>query len=215
MKIGEQVTYLAQLKGLSKAETKKRIKFWFERFEMQDWWNKKVEELSKGMQQKVQFISTVIHRPRLLILDEPFTGFDPINTNKIKDEILRFREEGATIIFSTHRMESVEELCDDIALINKSKLVLQGKKADIKKANKTNLYRVDFEGNLNGLPNEIQEREDNDTGLNSVMIKLRDGEEANQLLSVLINKITVHNFVEQIPTINDIFIKTVNESNHG
>src|SRR6056300_1604286 len=142
MKVGEQALYLAQLKGLRKAEAKTRLKYWFERLEIGDWWNKKIQELSKGMAQKIQFVVTVLHRPKLLIFDEPFSGFDPINAHLIKDEILRLRDEGATVIFSTHRMESVEELCDDIALINKSNKILEGKLADIKRQFKINTFEV-------------------------------------------------------------------------
>ncbi len=142
MKVGEQCIYLAQLKGLSKAEAKKRLKYWFERLEIGDWWNKKIQELSKGMAQKIQFVVTVLHEPKLLIFDEPFSGFDPINANLIKDEILRLRENGATVIFSTHRMESVEELCDDIALIHESNKILDGNLVDIKRQFKINTYEV-------------------------------------------------------------------------
>ena len=142
MKVGEQVLYLAQLKGLSKTEAKKRLNHWFEKFEIGDWWNKKIQELSKGMAQKIQFIVTVLHQPKLLIFDEPFSGFDPINANLIKDEILLLREEGATVIFATHRMESVEELCDDIALLHESNKVLEGKLVDIKRQYKTNTFEV-------------------------------------------------------------------------
>jgi len=142
MKVGEQALYLAQLKGMSKAEAKKRLNYWFEKFEIGDWWNKKIQELSKGMAQKIQFIVTVLHQPKLLIFDEPFSGFDPINANLIKDEILQLREEGATIIFATHRMESVEELCDDIALLHESNKVLEGKLIDIKRQYKTNTFEV-------------------------------------------------------------------------
>ena len=215
MKIGEQLSYLAQLKGLSKAETRKRIKFWFERFDIKDWWGKKVEELSKGMQQKVQFISTVIHEPSLLILDEPFTGFDPINTNRIKDEILRLRDEGATVIFSTHRMESVEELCDHIALLNHGKKVLDGKKSDIKKAHKTNTFKLIYEGELPEMQNELGGKTSiNQEGYNETILHLMDGQDGNSLLGSLMGQIKVHGYTELIPSINDIFIDTVNQSNH-
>ncbi|HET8735446.1 MAG TPA: ATP-binding cassette domain-containing protein, partial [Pricia sp.] len=145
MKVGEQALYLAQLKGLSKAEAKKRLKFWFERLEIGDWWNKKVQELSKGMAQKIQFIVTVLHEPQLLIFDEPFSGFDPINADIIKDEILQLKQNGTSIIFSTHRMESVEELCEHIALIHRSEKILDGKLSDIKKAYKRNIFKVGIE----------------------------------------------------------------------
>ena len=155
MEVGEQVLYLAQLKGLSKAEAIKRSKYWFERFELQGWWKKKLEELSKGMQQKVQFIVTVMSEPKLLILDEPFTGFDPINANLIKNELLELRKKGLTIMLSTHRMESVEELCSHIALINHSKKVIEGSVKDIKKQFKTNLYEVSFTGNKIAFSNAL------------------------------------------------------------
>eukprot|EP00218_Dolichomastix_sp_CCMP3274_P016490 CAMPEP_0170152998 /NCGR_PEP_ID=MMETSP0033_2-20121228/54050_1 /TAXON_ID=195969 /ORGANISM="Dolichomastix tenuilepis, Strain CCMP3274" /LENGTH=258 /DNA_ID=CAMNT_0010390181 /DNA_START=32 /DNA_END=805 /DNA_ORIENTATION=- len=142
MKVGEQALYLAQLKGLTKSEAKMRLKYWFEKFEITDWWNKKIQELSKGMAQKIQFIVTVLHQPKLLIFDEPFSGFDPINANIIKDEIIQLRDEGATVIFSTHRMESVEEMCDHIALIHKSNKVLDGKLTDVKRQYKSNTYQV-------------------------------------------------------------------------
>ena len=142
MKVGEQALYLAQLKGLTKAQAKERLKYWFEKFEISDWWNKKIQELSKGMAQKIQFIVTVLHQPKLLIFDEPFSGFDPINANLIKDEILQLRDEGATVIFATHRMESVEELCDHIALIHESNKILDGKLIDIKRQYKSNIFEV-------------------------------------------------------------------------
>ena len=142
MKVGEQALYLAQLKGMSKSEAKSRLKYWFEKLEIGDWWNKKIQELSKGQAQKIQFIVTVLHRPKLLIFDEPFSGFDPINANLIKDEILKLRDEGATVIFSTHRMESVEELCDHIALLHKSNKILDGKLNDIKRNFKTNTFEI-------------------------------------------------------------------------
>ncbi len=217
MKVGEQALYLAQLKGLTKAEAKKRLKHWFEKFEIENWWNKKIQELSKGMAQKIQFIVTVLHQPKLLIFDEPFSGFDPINANLIKDEILQLRDQGATVIFSTHRMESVEELCDHIALIHKSNKILDGKLNDIKRTYKTNTFEV-------GLvtQNETQLMEDitntfetsvadfkslnNDLKLN---IKLKDNETSNNLLSFLTSRAEVNHFNELIPTANDIFIQTV------
>ena len=146
MKVGEQALYLAQLKGLSKTEAKTRLKYWFERLEIGDWWNKKIQELSKGMAQKIQFIVTVLHEPKLLIFDEPFSGFDPINANAIKDEILHLRNKGASIIFSTHRMEQVEEICEDIVLINSGKVLLEGAVTDVKQKFKENKYRIEFEG---------------------------------------------------------------------
>jgi ABC-2 type transport system ATP-binding protein len=217
MKVGEQVLYLAQLKGLSKEEAKKRLKYWFERLDIGDWWNKKVQELSKGMAQKVQFIVTVIHEPKLLIFDEPFSGFDPINANLIKDEILYLKEKGATVIFSTHRMESVEELCDHIALINKSKKILDGKLIDIKRQFKNNIYEV-------GL--DLEKKEELSKELHNMFtiwdanfksvgdelklkIQLKNGSTPNDLLNYLTSKAIVTHFVEEIPSVNDIFIKAV------
>jgi len=217
MKVGEQVLYLAQLKGMSKVEAKKRLNYWFEKFEIGDWWNKKIQELSKGMAQKIQFIVTVIHQPKLLIFDEPFSGFDPINVNLIKDEILQLREEGATVIFATHRMESVEELCDDIALIHKSNKVLEGKLLDIKKRYKTNTFEVGLvTNNEERLTQIIKDKFDvspavykslnNDLKLN---IKLKDNEFSNELLAFLTSNAQVNHFNELVPTVNDIFIQTV------
>ena len=217
MKVGEQALYLAQLKGLSKAEAKTRLKYWFERLEIGDWWNKKIQELSKGMAQKIQFVVTVLHEPKLLIFDEPFSGFDPINANLIKDEILRLRENGATIIFSTHRMESVEELCDDIALIHQSNKILDGKLVDVKRQFKTNTYEISVKTNDNAiLQKELSDRFsvspanfktlDNELKLN---IKLNEGDKPNDFLSYLTSKGEVSHFVELIPSVNDIFIQTV------
>ena len=217
MKVGEQALYLAQLKGMNKSEAKKQLKLWFEKLEIGDWWNKKIQELSKGMAQKIQFVVTVLHRPKLLIFDEPFSGFDPINANLIKDEILKLREEGATVIFSTHRMESVEELCDHIALIHESNKILDGKLQDIKRAYKTNTFEVGLvTGNEASLTAEINSKFDctpadfkslnEDLKLN---IKLKPGESSNDLLSFLTSKAEVNHFNELIPTANDIFIQTV------
>lgn len=216
MKVGEQVIYLAQLKGMSKSEAKKRLKIWFERLEIGDWWNKKIQELSKGMAQKIQFIVTVLHEPKLLIFDEPFSGFDPINANLIKDQILRLRDQGATVIFSTHRMESVEELCDQIALIHKSNKVLDGNLMDIKRQFKSNTYQIGIKPSITNLKEELENRFNvtpanfkslgDDLKLN---IKLSDQQSANDLLSYLSNQGEVSRFVELIPTANDIFIQTV------
>jgi ABC-2 type transport system ATP-binding protein len=217
MKVGEQCLYLAQLKGLSKAEAKKRLKYWFEKLEIGDWWNKKIQELSKGQAQKIQFVVTVLHQPKLLIFDEPFSGFDPINANLIKDEILQLREEGATVIFSTHRMESVEELCDHIALIHKSNKILDGKLNDIKRQYKTNTFEVGLESlDKNRVFAEIQDKFEvlpatfknlnDDIKLN---IKLGDHTSPNDLLSFLTSKAEVHHFVEVIPSASDIFIQTI------
>jgi len=216
MKVGEQALYLAQLKGLSKAEAKTRLKYWFERLEIGDWWNKKIQELSKGMAQKIQFVVTVLHQPKLLIFDEPFSGFDPINANLIKDEILHLRDNGATVIFSTHRMESVEELCDDIALINKSNKILDGKLVDIKRQYKINTYEVGIRTNdkialQKELANKFEVSLANFKTLEDELklnIKLND-KNPNDLLSYLTTKGEVSHFVELIPSVNDIFIQTV------
>ena len=217
MKVGEQALYLAQLKGLSKAEARIRLKYWFERLEIGDWWNKKIQELSKGMAQKIQFVVTVLHQPKLLIFDEPFSGFDPINANLIKDEILRLREEGATVIFSTHRMESVEELCDDIALIHKSNKILSGKLIDIKRRYKINTYEVGIRANnKEGLEQELANKFEISTANFKTLedelklnIKLSETDKPNDLLSYLTSKGEVSHFVELIPSVNDIFIQTV------
>ncbi|MFB9057164.1 ABC transporter ATP-binding protein [Mariniflexile ostreae] len=217
MKVGEQVLYLAQLKGLSKTEAKTRLQYWFDRLEIGDWWNKKIQELSKGMAQKIQFVVTVLHEPKLLIFDEPFSGFDPINANLIKDEILRLRENGATVIFSTHRMESVEELCDDIALLHESNKILGGKLIDVKRQFKTNTYEVgivapDQNALLNTLSDKFQVSQthfkslENDLKLN---IKIPEEHTPNDLLHYLMAQGNVSHFVELIPSVNDIFIQTV------
>ncbi|GAB5565892.1 MAG: ABC transporter ATP-binding protein [Winogradskyella sp.] len=217
MKVGEQALYLAQLKGMSESEAKSRLKYWFDKLEIGDWWNKKIQELSKGQAQKIQFVVTVLHKPKLLIFDEPFSGFDPINANLIKDEILQLREEGATVIFSTHRMESVEELCDHIALIHKSNKVLDGKLTDIKRQYKTNTFEVGLQsGNSSSVVSEIKDKFEvlpatfknlnDDIKLN---IKINENTSPNDLLSFLTSKAEVHHFVEVIPSANDIFIQTV------
>ena len=219
MPVGEQAMYLAQLKGLKKQEAKKRLLNWFEKFEMQTWWNKKIEELSKGMQQKVQFIVTVLHEPELLILDEPFSGFDPINAQLIRNEILELRSKGATVIFSTHNMGSVEELCDHIALINKSKKILDGSVKEIRKTFKSNTYRLTFKGNLMGFTNalwngaELLDKKKEEDDLNSVIIKLTGTATLNQLLQSLLPVCELQSLNEVIPSMNDIFITKVNEEN--
>lgn len=217
MKVGEQALYLAQLKGMTKHDAKNRLKYWFEKLEIGDWWNKKIQELSKGQAQKIQFIVTVLHQPKLLIFDEPFSGFDPINANLIKDEILQLRDEGATVIFSTHRMESVEELCDHIALLHKSNKVLDGTLTDIKREYKTNTFEVGLQTeNVESVTKAIQEKFEilpatfknlnDDVKLN---IKLNTQDNSNDLLRFLTSKAEVHHFVEVIPTASDIFIQTV------
>ncbi|HKK11986.1 MAG TPA: ATP-binding cassette domain-containing protein [Flavobacteriaceae bacterium] len=217
MKVGEQALYLAQLKGLSKQEAKERLKYWFDKLDIGGWWNKKIQELSKGQAQKVQFIVTVLHRPKLLIFDEPFTGFDPINANVIKDEILQLRDEGATVIFSTHRMESVEVLCDHIALIHEANKILDGNLNDIKREYKTNTFEVGLQTkNVDALTKTIKEKFEvlpaTFKSLNDdikLKIKLNGSATSNDLLSFLTAKAEVHHFVEVIPSANDIFIETV------
>ncbi len=216
MEVGEQALYLAQLKGLTRKEAIEKLKYWFEKFEIKAWWTKKVEELSKGMQQKVQFIVTVVHEPRLLILDEPFTGFDPINANLIKDELLELKSKGTTIVLSTHRMESVEELCTHIALINKSVKLLEGSVKDIRKSFRSNLYEIEYEGNTIGLANslwggfDLVENEPFGDHLKA-KIRVTEGFNTNQLLQGLINNVNIVSFKEVIPSMTDIFIQTVSE----
>tara|TARA_B100001059_G_C17772757_1_gene549419 strand:+ start:278 stop:1204 length:927 start_codon:yes stop_codon:yes gene_type:complete len=220
MRVSEQALYLAQLKGLSFMDAKKQLKYWFEKLEISHWWDKKVQELSKGMAQKIQFVVTVMHRPKLLIFDEPFSGFDPINANVIKDEILQLRDEGATIIFSTHRMESVESLCDNIALIDKSQKILDGKLSEIKRNHKTNSFEVGLiTKEKTALKKLISQRFDvtnadfksleDDLKLN---IKLGLNDSSDELLSFLCQNSSVNHFKELIPDINDIFIQTVNNN---
>ena len=218
MTVGDQVLYLAQLKGLSRAEAKKRLLVWFEKFEMEDWWKKKIEELSKGMQQKVQFIVTVIHQPELLILDEPFSGFDPINAQLIKNEILDLRKNGATVIFSTHNMGSVEELCDNIALIHKSEKILDGAVKDIRKTYRSNTFKVVFKGNALGFTNalwtgaEILHKHSEDD-FHEFTIRLLNNVSSSQLLQAVLPICEIISFAELIPSMNDIFIRKVNEGN--
>ncbi|WP_417238061.1 ABC transporter ATP-binding protein [Bizionia sp.] len=220
MKVGEQALYLAQLKGLSKTEAKKRLHYWFDRLDIGDWWNKKIQELSKGMAQKVQFIVTVLHEPKLLIFDEPFSGFDPINAIVIKDEILRLRENGATVIFSTHRMESVEELCDHIALIHESNKILDGKLHDIKRQFKTNTFEIGIRATHEAaLDKELNEKFTvTPTSFKTLgnelkrNIKLSEQQSPNDLLSFLTSRGEVSHFVELIPSANDIFIQAVKNS---
>jgi ABC-2 type transport system ATP-binding protein len=216
MKVGEQLLFLAQLKGLSNKEAMSRIKNWMKKFEIADWWHRKIEDLSKGMAQKIQFIGTVIHEPKVIILDEPFSGFDPINANLIKDEIFELREKGSTVIFSTHRMESVEELCDHIALINKSKKILDGSKRDIKNAFRSNTYIIEHKGNGINLshPYEILSVESLEDNYYKTKIKIDDGSGPNKLIAELLDKTELHNFQELVPNMNDIFILKVGESNN-
>lgn len=214
MSVGEQVMYLAQLKGLKKADAKVKLKEWFIKFEIKSWWDKKIEELSKGMQQKVQFIVTVLHEPKLLILDEPFSGFDPINAQLIKNEILELRDKGATIIFSTHNMGSVEELCDNIALINKAEKLLDGTVKDIRKQYKSNTYNISFKGNLMGFTNAlwagaelIDKKSEED--VHHVTVKMLRQNKPNDLFQAVINHAEILSFNEVVPSMNDIFISVV------
>jgi len=219
MKVGEQALYLAQLKGLSRQEAMKRLKIWFGKFEIETWWDKKVEELSKGMAQKVQFITTVLHEPRLLIFDEPFSGFDPINVNLLKHEILQMKAQGATIIFSTHNMASVEELCDHITLINESEAVLQGEIAEVRERYRANKYQLRFKGSeeqlAKGLDSkfELLSMEENGMGQRAV-IKIKNEEEGSgDLIRNLLEITEIKAFNEILPGMNDIFIQVVNDTN--
>lgn len=212
MKVGEQAIYLAELKGIKKADAKKRLEYWFDKFDILSWWNRKVEELSKGMQQKVQFITTILHEPKLLIFDEPFSGFDPINTNLLKREILELRNKGATIIFSTHNMESVEEICDSIALINKSKKILDGKVIDIKQRFKKSQYEIiipndkDIRNYLNNGIRLINSTDSNHTQISTLEIK--EGKNVGLLNNILLDTDLI-SYKEILPSMNEIFIETV------
>jgi ABC-2 type transport system ATP-binding protein len=217
MKVGEQLQYLAQLKGMKKTEATEKLKAWFIKFDIKDWWNKNVEDLSKGMQQKTQFIATIVHEPKLIILDEPFSGFDPINANLLKDEILELKAKGTTIIFSTHRMESVEELCDNISLINKSKVVLHGGKKEIKDRFKDHTFNVLHEGTLSENQTFFEKLSSNkiENNLFETVIKKREDITTNQLIANLIGSNEIKGFSEKIPSFNDIFIKVVGESGNS
>jgi ABC-2 type transport system ATP-binding protein len=217
MKVGEQAVYLAQLKGMSQKEATKKLKVWFDKFDILQWWDKKVEELSKGMQQKIQFIVTILHEPELLIFDEPFSGFDPINTNLLKKEILELRDKGATIIFSTHNMSSVEEICDHIALINKSEKILDGPVNQIKKQYRTNTYQINYTGEFDQLEKILKpdiEIIEKTKGIewNSLKLKLNNGTSSNELLEQLLPYLNIISFNEIVPSMNDIFIRVVNEN---
>ncbi|MBI1184345.1 ATP-binding cassette domain-containing protein [bacterium] len=211
MKVGEQVLYLARLKGMSKADAVREIKWWFDRLHITDWWNKKVETLSKGMQQKVQFIATVLHKPSLIILDEPFSGFDPVNAEIVKNELLRLKEDGATIMLSTHRMESVEELCDYVAMIHKSEKVLDGKIADVKRQFKRNEFEVKYRGEkLDTYPAEalqiLHEGYDEEHEAQVVHIKMANDEHTNEVLTHFMSQRQVIGFGEILPGIEEIFV---------
>ena len=220
MKVGEQALYLAQLKGLSKTEAKKRLKYWFDKFDIAAWWDKKIEELSKGMAQKVQFIVTVLHQPKLLIFDEPFSGFDPINAQLIAKEILQLRDEGATIIFSTHRMESVEEMCDEIALIDKSNKIVDGKLDDIKRQYRSNTFQIGLKTtNSTEIENLLKQQfEVTPTDFRMLSegytanVKIPENNSPNQLLTLLTKYGEVQHFLELVPSANDIFIQAVNKN---
>lgn len=221
MKVGEQAIYLAELKGVPASTAKKRLRYWFEKFEIQPWWDKKVEELSKGMAQKIQFITTIIHEPELLIFDEPFSGFDPINVNLLKQEILNLRDKGTTIIFSTHNMGSVEELCDKIALINKSKKVLEGSVQQIRNDHKPNIYEL----NLGGLDTSVEQilhpefqlisAEDISDLNKKVRIKIPANASPNELINQFINHSTINGLQEILPSMDEIFIQTVGNSQNA
>ncbi len=218
MKVGEHAIYLARLKGLDQSQAIKQIRYWFAKFEMQKWWDKKVEELSKGMQQKLQFVCTVLHEPQLLIFDEPFSGFDPINAQLLKDEILELKQKGATIVFSTHNMATVEDLCDYISLIDKSKVVLNGSVANIKQSFKNGLFEIGFSGNPSDFETSIHKsfeiieiKKEHDNYIASVRSNKMTGN--NELLKSLFDKIHVTSYREILPSMNEIFIKAVNNKN--
>ncbi len=215
MKVGEQALYFAQLKGLSKAEAMKRLKYWFKKLDIIDWWGKKVEELSKGMQQKVQFVTTILHEPKLLIFDEPFTGFDPVNTNTIKNEILFLRERGATIIFSTHNMASVEELCDNITLIDKAKTILEGSVNEIRRKWAANEYDLVFAGDVtiegNGQYKILNKKSENNKSI--IRLKTTSDITTNEILRTAVNSGSVVSFNPSLPSMNEIFIRVVEAKN--
>jgi ABC-2 type transport system ATP-binding protein len=211
MKIGEQAMYLAQLKGLSKSEALEKIKYWFKKFEMESWWNKKVEDLSKGMSQKLQFVTTVLHEPKLIILDEPFSGLDPLNANLIKDEIYGLAQRGSTIIFSTHRMEQVEEICDHIILMNLGKKILDGTVTDVKQQFKENKFNVQFKGQPTELASPIFTIEHQEK--QQLIVKINEGYNSNHVLNYLLQQdVLIERFNEILPSLNDIFIHLVEGS---
>ncbi len=213
MKVGEQLIFLTRLRGLSKTEAEKNVIYWMKKFQIESWWNKKVNELSKGMSQKVQFIATVSHNPKLIILDEPFSGLDPINTNLIKDEIIRLKNEGASILFSTHRMEQVEEMCEHIVLINKGKIVLNGEVQALRHLYKENLFELTTS---NTMPEEFYVEFDCSSKKDKhFLIKLKEHQTTNDILSWLLHhEVNLVSFNELLPTFNEIFIKTVNNTSH-
>ncbi|MFP9099126.1 ABC transporter ATP-binding protein [Flavobacterium sp. RHBU_24] len=219
MKVGEQALYLAQLKGLSKKEAKEQLQYWFEKLEIQGWWNKKIQELSKGMAQKIQFVVTVLHKPKLLILDEPFSGFDPVNANLIKDEILELRDKGTTVIFSTHRMESVEDMCDHIALIHQSNKLIEGPLHEVKKQYRSNTFEVgiapyNFQGLLADIGTRYTTKQADFKTLDDELkleVALPEGSKPRELMQYLMQHGDITHFVEKIPSVNDIFIQTVSQ----
>ena len=211
MKVGEHLKYLGRLKGLSPQDCKSKMEYWMEKFEITDWYKKKIEELSKGMQQKIQFIATVLHEPKLLILDEPFSGLDPLNTNLIKDEIDRLNKEGTSVIFSTHRMEQVEEICERIVLINKGKKILEGSVVDIKNQFKDNIYHLQLEGEVK---DSLRIKYKIKSEKNNLFFTLQDDQSRNELLTELIHEgLDIHKFEEKLPSLNEIFIKLVQNKN--
>ena len=213
MKVGEQALFLAQLKGLKRHEALLRLREWFVRFGIEEWWNKKVEDLSKGMAQKIQFIVTVLHKPELLIFDEPFSGFDPINANLLKEEILRLKDEGATVIFSTHNMSSVEEICDHITLINKSHNILSGKVDDIRRKHGGNIFSVQYKGDGQVLNDRLQgvcnvlAHDENSTGYSSLKLHIERNEDVRSVVSLINDSVELRQFTEEVPSMNDIFIR--------
>lgn len=218
MKVGEQALYLAQLKGLSCHDALVGLKHWFEKFEIQTWWDKKVEELSKGMQQKVQFIVTVLHKPKLLIFDEPFSGFDPINANQLKNEMLQLQKDGATIIFSTHNMSSVEEVCSHIALINRSQIILDGEVSEVRHNYKHNIFKLQYRGiaqKLEPLQDEgfVIGATTQSSGINETVITMGDGATSNKLIKRIVDEVDIVGFNEILPSMNEVFIKVVQQSN--
>jgi ABC-2 type transport system ATP-binding protein len=216
MTVGEQLIYFGQLRGLSKKEASLRGKQWCKKLEIIDWWGKKVEDLSKGMAQKIQFIVTVLHDPKLIILDEPFSGFDPVNAELIKNEILGLREKGSTILFSTHRMESVEQLCDRVAMIHLSKKILDGSKQEVKEAYRDGTYKVEYKGDIQSNGQfQLISTEDVGHGLNRAIIQFSVDGNPNDLLKSLLSQVEIHSFLEKIPSMNDIFISKVKGGSHA
>ena len=215
MKLGEQAVFFARLKGLSHKEATQKAKMWFGKFGIEDWWNKKIGDLSKGMAQKVQFIVTVLHEPKLLIFDEPFSGFDPINANLLKEEILALRDKGATIIFSTHNMASVEELCDHITLIDKSRNILSGNVEEIRHSHGTNIFEIHYRGDSEKLTETmtgictVMSNETSPIGINKAKIHIADDKEIRSVIAAVNESVELRSFSEVIPTMNDIFIRAV------